>query len=503
MGKDYVIGIDCSTTATKAIVWDRKGLPLAEGRKGMESLFPKPEWAEQKPEEWWNATVSAIRKVVLQVDPRRIAAIGITHQREGFVPVDADLTPLRAGILWIDTRAKKQVRELEEWGAEKIHKITGIYPYPYTSHCKIMWIRENEPSVFFKTFKFLDVFAYLALRLTGKIVTTFPSASPWGLLNIKKLDWDNELLEVMGIKKEQLPELKAPGDIVGTLTKEAASFLGLPEGVPVVGGGGDGQCAALGAGVVEEGLASLNLGTSVVSELFAPSYVIGDSFRTLCGCVPGTYIAESINGGGTYLINWMLDKFGSEEKKLARINGIQTEDIFEIMAGKIKPGTPRLLLVPYWKGSFTPYHDPFARGIVVGWSGDTGKAHLYRAILEGIAFEQRLLYEKMEKSLKSKIKKVVLLGGGAKSSLWCQLIADITSRPALLPHTFEATCLGAAMLAACAAGMYKSVEDASRGMSRTVKEYRPNKTGDYEQVYKHLFPKMRELVDEFTRLALE
>ena len=508
MVKDYVIGVDCSTTAAKAIVWDRKGNPVAEGRQKMQLLTPRPEWAEQRAGEWWEATVEAIRDAVQQIDSRRITAIGMTHQRESFVPLSREMAPLRNGILWMDTRAAPQVQKLKKMGGEKIHKITGLFPNLYASNAKIMWIKENEPSIFERIYKFLDVYAYLAWKLTGRLVTTWSSACPMGLLNMSKLCWSREVMELVGVKEEQFCELVAPGEIVGQLTKKTASLLGLSEGIPVAGGGGDGQCAALGAGVVEEGCASLNLGTAVVSELYLSGYITGDTFRTMCGCVPETYIAESLIPGGTFTINWFVKEFGYEESRLSKVDNIVAEQIFEIMASKIQPGMPRLLMFPYWKAAAAPYWDPFARGMVVGWSGDTTRAHLYRSIMEGIVFEQRFLYDGMEESLGKKIEKIVLLGGGAKSPLWRQIVADITAIPVLIPHTFEVTCLGAAMLAAYAAGIYNDVPEASKEMSRIKEEYYPIEKNRefyskiYEKVYKSLFPRIQELIDEFTKITL-
>lgn len=508
MEKDYIIGVDCSTTTAKAIVWNKKGNPVAEGRDKMQLLTPKPEWGEQRAEKWWDATAKAIIDATQQIDSRRIAAIGITHQRESFVPLSREMTPLRNGILWVDTRATPQVQKLKKIGGKKIHEITGLFPNLYASNAKIMWIKENEPSIFEKTYKFLDVYAYLSWKLTGQLVTTWPSACPMGLLDASKLCWSKEVMELVGVKEEQFCELVAPGEIVGELTKKTASLLDLSEGIPVVAAGGDGQCAALGAGVVEEGRASLNLGTAVVSELYSSEYIIGDTFRTMCGCVPRTYIAESLIPGGTFVINWFLKEFGHEESRLSKANNIFAEQIFEIMASKIQPGMPRLLMFPYWKAVAAPHWDPFARGIVIGWSGDTTKAHLYRCIMEGMVFEQRFLYEGMQKSLNKKIEKIVLLGGGAKSPLWRQIVADITTIPVLIPLTFEATCLGAAMLAAYAAGMYNSVSEASKEMSGVKEEYYPIKKNRefylkiYERIYKPLFPRIQELVDEFTKITL-
>jgi xylulokinase len=507
MKKKYVISVDCSTTATKAIIWDSNGNLVAEGRTSIQLITPKMEWAEQRAEDWWNSTVMAMKEAVQQIDPNKIGAIGITHQRESFVCLGKEMTPLRNGILWIDTRAAPQVEKLRR-ESNKVHEITGLFPNLYTSNAKIMWIRENEPFIFDQIFKILDVHAYLAWKLTGRFVTTWASACPLGLIDMYKLCWSKEIMGLLGLREEQLCELIPPGEIIGGLTKEAALLLGLPEGIPVVGGGGDGQCAALGAGVIEEGFASINLGTAVVSELYSPKYIIGETFRTLCGCIPRTYIAETFIPGGTFTISWFLKEFGYEEDKLSKKDNIFPEQIFEIMASKIQPYLPRLLMVPYWKAAAAPYWDSFARGIVIGWSGQSTRAHLYRAILEGIGFEQRFLYDGIEKSINRKIEKVVLLGGGAKSLLWRQIMADITGIPVLIPQTFEATCLGAAILAAFAIGFYGSIQKATKVMTRARERCDPIEGNAkfyleiYERIYKPLFPKVQNLVDEFTKITL-
>ncbi len=505
--KDYVIGIDCSTSASKAIVWDKDGNCIAVGRSEIPLLVPKPEWAEQEAGKWWDATVRAVETAVQQVEKKRIGAIGITHQRESFVPLDKNMKPLRNGILWLDTRATSQVEKLKTFGAEKVHRKTGLYPNLYTSNVKIMWIRENEPRLFESVYKYMDVFAFLTWKMTGRMVTSWPSADPMGLLNMEDLCWDDEILKMIGVKEEQFCELAQPGEIVGTVTKEASAVLGLPEGIPLAGGGGDGQCAALGAGVVEGGRASLNMGTAVVSELYSEKYVTGDTYRTMCGCVPRTYVPESIMAAGTFILNWYMEEFGDREREQGRAGNIPVTKVFEDLASEIVPGEPRLLMLPYLKGASAPSWDPFAKGVVLGLCESTTSAHFYRSIMEGIAFEQKYQYEKMEISLNNKIEEIVLLGGGAKSHLWRQIMADITGIPVLIPPSLETTCLGAGMLAASAAGLYTSVLEASKGMSGVsgtifpIDKNRGFYTKIYEKVYKQLFPRIRELVDEFTKLT--
>jgi xylulokinase len=235
--------------------------------------------------------------------------------------------------------------------------------------------------------------------------------------------------------------------------------------------------------------------------------VIGDTFRTMCGCVPRTYVPESIMAAGTFILNWYIKEFGRREEAEGRAGGIPVTEVFEELAAGIGPGESRLLMLPYLKGSSAPSWDPFAKGVVLGLCESTTGAHFYRSIMEGIAFEQKFMYEKMEESLNNKINELVLLGGGAKSPLWRQIIADITGIPVLIPPSLETTCLGAGMLAAPAAGLYGSVFEASKGMSSISETCFPVEKNlsfykkIYEKVYKLLFPRIRELVDEFTKLT--
>ncbi|MFQ6065870.1 MAG: FGGY-family carbohydrate kinase [bacterium] len=507
MKKDLIVGVDCSTTAAKAIVWDKEGNLISEGREAITLINPGTDWAEQKTDHWWDSTSASLRKCLQDINLSRISALGITHQRETFVPINQEGVALRNAIGWWDSRAVPQVDRLRELAAEKIHRITGKPPNIYASSPKILWIRENEPGVFRKVYKYLDVHGYLAWRLTGRFATAWPSADPLGIFDIRKLEWSSEIIDLLGLKIDQLPELCAPGEIVGWVTKKAANETHLPEGLPVVGGGGDGQCAALGVHIIQPGAASLNLGTAVVSELFSQEYRVGKAFRTMCGCVPKTYILESVLAGGTYTIDWFIKEFGCPENMMTELSYLSPREVLELEASKIKPGSVGLITIPYWKGAGAPYWDPRARGVILGWRGFHGKGHLYRSILEGITLEQRIFYEEIEKALGSKIKEIRLLGGGARSSLWGQIVADITGVSVLIPQSQEATCLGAAMLAAYGGGLYSSIPEASKNMFKIRRRYSPQKENFdfysklFYRVYKPLYPRVQKIITSLTRLV--
>jgi xylulokinase len=502
--KDYVIGIDCSTTATKAVVWDADGREVAAGRATFDLSSPKPDWGEQNAEDWWESTKTALRRATQVVDTRRIRAIGITHQRETFVCLNEDDHPIRPAILWLDSRAREQV---ERHGSEAVHRITGKPPNPLPGFYKMLWLREHEPGVLDRAAKVVDVHAFLVHRMTtGHWRTSWAAADPLGLVDMESFDWSDELLGTVGLSREQMCDIYAPGDVIGELAEDAAREVGLPAGLPIVSGAGDGQSAGLGANITEPGRAYLNLGTAIASGTYSESYSYGDEYRVLSGSVPRTYTLETLLPAGTYTISWFVQKFAGVNTEELGLE-ISTEQVLETAAAQIESGSAGLLAVPYWNNALMPYWDLNARGIMVGLTGVHGKAHVYRAILESIAFEQRLMTNGAEKGLEKPIEHVIALGGGSHSSLWCQIIADVMQRPVSVARETESTCLGAGMLAAAACGIHGSIKEAAEAMSGTSARFEPDEKraarydklyGVYEDIYpslRHLFPKLTEALE--------
>jgi xylulokinase len=499
MGNDYVLAVDCSTTAAKAVVWNDRGEALSEGRQPFDLRQPRPGWGEQDAEDWWTSTVAAVRRAVGGVDPSRIKAFAVTHQRESFVCLDEAGAPLRPAMLWLDVRATAQV---EAYGNEHVHKTTGKPPNPTPAWYKLLWLAEHEPETIERVGTVADVHAFLVHRLTGRRVTSWASADPLGLVDMTTFDYDEGLLAAVGLNRAQVPETCAPATVIGELGEEAARLTGLPAAVPVVAGAGDGQCAQLGSGVTTPGRVSLNLGSGVVSGAHSDSYLYGRAFRTMAAAVPGAYSLETFMGGGTIILNWFVSKFAGFDPREAGLE-ITPEQVLEVAAADLPPGADGLLVLPYWTGSLTPYWDHNARGILLGLSGIHSKAHLYRAVLEGIAFEQRLLTDGAEAAMGTPITEVVTLGGGSRSAMWCQLIADVMRRPVSVVAQPESTCLGAGMLAAAAVGIHASVPAAAAAMSGTVQRYEPRSeaSATYDRlfdVYRDVYPANREL---FARLS--
>ncbi|WP_119071346.1 xylulokinase [Rubrobacter indicoceani] len=498
--RDYVIGIDCSTTATKAVVWDARGNAVAEGRATFDLSSPRPDWGEQNAEDWWESTKTALRRAAQVVDTRRIGAIGITHQRETFVCLNEDDHPVRPAILWLDSRAKEEVAR---YGSERVHRITGKPPNPTPGFYKMLWLREHEPAAMERVAKIADVHAFLVHRLTGHWRTSWATADPLGLVDMETFDWSDELLDVVGLSRENMCELHAPGEVIGELREDVALEVGLPAGVPVVSGAGDGQAAGLGANITEPGRAYLNLGTGIVSGTYSERYSYGNEYRVLSGPVPKTYTLETLLPAGTYTVSWFCDRFAHVDASSFGL-ALSTEQILETAAAQLGPGSDGLFAVPYLNNALMPYWDFDARGIMVGWTGVHGKAHVYRAILEGIAFEQRLMTDGAETGLEKPVEHLIALGGGSRSALWCQIIADVMKRPISVAREAESTCLGSGMLAAAACGMHPGIKEAAEAMSGTKAHFEPDdrRSVHYDElyeVYRDLYPSLRPVFPKITK----
>ena len=510
MAGDLVLSLDCSTSACKAIIWDAQGSAVAEGRASLPLLQPHPLWHEQSAEAWWQSASEALRQAAAQVDPSRLAAMCITHQRETFVPIDKEGRPLRNAILWMDERAQPLLDELAaRYGAEHFLKATGKPLSGNLTVGKIAWLRKNEPGVFRDAHMYLDVHSYLVWRLTGCFRTGWGCADPMGLFDMRTNQWSEEILAGIGVRPDQMPEAFPPGAILGTVADGPAEACRLPKGLPVAAGLGDGQSAGLGAGITQPGECYLSLGTSIVSGAFSEAYATSRAFRTMYGGVPGTYVFETVLLGGAYTIKWFVDNF-ADAGDAARSLTPSAEAAMEAEARSLPPGAQGLMLVPYWNSAMNPYWDAAASGVVAGWRGIHGRAHMYRAILEGTAFEQRLHTTGVEQALDRQISRYIAAGGGARSELWCQIIADVTGKPVHRARSPEAAALGAGILAASAAGIYSSIRQAALAMVHLDPVFfTPDPARHryysqlYEDVYVHLFPALQTYLDRLTQITAD
>ena len=495
MKSEIVVGVDSSTTATKAISWDSSGKNIAEGSSPIRLFSPQPNYYEQNPDDWWHSMAESLQKLTYQIDKERITALSIANQRETFVGLNKHGKPVRPAIIWLDERCKTIVDKFAAIiGEDRIHQITGK-PKDYAPVVyRLAWMKENEKVLFRKVAKFCDVHTYLVYKLTGHYKTSWASADPMGIFDLENKTWSQEILNQLNITPQQLPEVYCPGTVLGYVTKSAAEATGLRTGTKVIAGGGDGQVAGLGVNALTPERAYLNLGTAVVSGTFAKNYLIDRSFRTMACCSEEGYYCETSLRSGTFLVDWFI-------QQVLKIDPVMKPYIYrqlEEEAEQIEPGSEGLMILPYWNAVMNPYWDPDARGCIIGLSSGHHRGHLYRAILEGIAMEQALATEAVEKATNEKTKEFAVIGGGARSKLWRQIIADASGVKVLNMSSDEASSLGAGISAAVAAGWFPSFREAAASMVHvkgiTVPD--PQNADRYHiqlSEYKKIYPAIREI----------
>lgn len=441
-----IISVDCSTTGSKAVAFTADGAAIAERRRSVGRSTPHPGWQEQHADDWWDATAQAVSELVTTIGEQGAepVALGLTHQRETFVCLDENDQPVRPAIMWLDTRARTQIERL---GSPEVHEVSGKPPSTTPSLYKLAWVAEHEPEVLDRTALVLDVHGYLVRRLTGERATSWASADPLSLFDMRTFTWSPRLLAMAGLTEEQLPALVAPGTVIGGVTKDAAEATGLPVDLPVVAGAGDGQCAGLGAAILNQHNAYLNLGTGLTLGTHADGYVHSRAFRTLASPIAGAYTIEALLSSGVLSIAWARDLFSAPD------GTPMPEDEFSTLASSAAPGAGGLLYLPYLTSAESPHWDPAARGCFVGMTDTHGRAEMCRSVLEGLAYEERLTLDLLEDATGRRVEQLVAMGGASRSETLTQLLADVLERPVAISAETETTALGAAMLAASAVGI--------------------------------------------------
>jgi sugar (pentulose or hexulose) kinase len=505
MSSKIVLGADSSTSATKVIAFGEDGRVLAEGANRYPLYTDNPGWVEQDPEDWWKAFAAGCRKVAStpEVDLKKAVGIGLTHQRFTFVPVDREMKPLRRAILWNDIRCSREAEfARQKLGAQHIFERTGYPPGQWTLY-KALWLKNNEPEVYEKIHKLVLVQDYLIWRLTGKLVTLSGAGTMTGALDITNpTRWAYDVIRGLGVRDDIWIEPILPGGAVaGTVTREAARETGLPEGLPVVTGAGDQPCGTLGAGVTQPGEIAINGGTSCTNEFVSHGVPERKKVSYFIELSPtGDYIVENyIPSGGSALMNWYKDNFGYWEVDQAARNGKNVYDIIYNQAGESPAGNRGMMMVPYFQGANGPYWDLNARGVVFGMSQETGRPQFVRSIMEGLAYESRRQAELMEEGTATRVEKIMMYGGSAKSDYWNQIFADVFNKPLNVPHTAETTSLGAAISAAVACGMYPDFRSCVGRMVGIDRTFTPNakNAARYEKFYRQVYVRFYDCIARF------
>ncbi|MBD3391579.1 MAG: hypothetical protein GF418_05975 [Chitinivibrionales bacterium] len=479
-----LLGIDCGTQSTKACVFDLDGRQVAAAGSPNTVDNPRENWAEQDPGQWWLSLKRAVRDALRSVNSSRIAALGLAYQRETFTLVDRAGHPVRPGILWLDTRAQEELHDIERlWGAGAYHRATGKPLDATSAVARMLWLRKHEPDVVKTAARWVDVCSYVVSRLTGRHSTCAAGTDTCGLIDLHSQTWIDAHLDACGLKRDHMPDLVAPGRIVGALTGSAARETGLPAGLPVVLAGGDGQVFSIGMGASAAHSVSLTLGTSIVLGISHEKPLHSPIFRTLRSCVEGSFLLECVLQSGTYLLRWFLDEFGGKDSS--------TEDHWEDQARKIPPGSDGLVALPHWWGIRFPEHVPQARGAILGWSHRHGRAHLYRCLLEGTGFELKRTILELEKTSFSRktLSAIHAGGGGMRSAVWPLILADILDTPLKSLSIGEATALGAALMAGVGAGFFQDIAQAAESMVNLDREILPDpgRAASYNRTFRNVY----------------
>jgi xylulokinase len=461
----YLIGMDVGTSSTRAIIVDETGKLIASATKEYPLITPRPGWAEQNPDDWWNASVEVIKKCLenSKIFPGDVAGIGPSGQMHGSVFLDSCGNVIRPALLWCDQRTQKQCDEIYSiFGYDSYIKLAYNRALTGFTSPKILWLRENEPDNYRKIFKILLPKDYIRYKLSGVYATEVSDASGTGLLDIKNRKWSEELLAGLEIDRTLLPDVFESFEVTAKISREASLMTGLLEGTPIVGGAGDQAGGAVGSGIVESGLISDSLGTSGVVFSYSDQPVYDKEGRLHCFChaVPGKWHLMGVTLSAAGSLKWYCDNFGPSESIRKEFPDLKKYKLLDIQAERVGCGSDGLIFLPYLSGERTPYADPHARGVFFGISYVHGQDHFVRAILEGVAFSQydclRLMNEAGIRS-----DKVVVFGGGASSGLWKQIIADIFGVRISTLNIEEGPSFGGALLAGVGCGIFGSVQEAT------------------------------------------
>jgi xylulokinase len=478
----FLLGIDLGTSSVKCMLMAADGSQGAISEREYPILTPQKGWAEQKPDRWWVATVEAVREVVAQagLDRDAVKAIGLSGQMHSTVLIGADRQPLRPAIIWPDQRSSEQCQQIyQQLGYETLAEIAGSGVFPGFMLASLLWVQQNEPHVWDQLDCVLFPKDYIRFCLTGELATEVTDASGGLLLNVKKRDWSKQLTANLSVSNKILPPLLESQDVAGRLTTQAAQSLGLWPGIPVVAGAADQATGALGSGLIEPGVVMVTLGTGgqLVTLLNAPRIDRQLRIHTFCHAVPEMWylLGATLSAGLSF--RWLRDAILQASRREAY------QDM-TALAEQVPPGAEGLLFLPYLVGERVVQDIPQARGAFLGLTVRHTHAHLVRATMEGIVFSLRRLVDVFEE-LDVSYTQLLAAGGGARSPLWCQMVADIFQAPVVPLKVQEQSALGAIMLAGLGTGTYPNATEACRMLVShdSFIEPRSNVASIYQDLY--------------------
>ena len=469
-----LLGIDIGTSACKVAVFTEEGKVLAQSNQPYKVYYPQPGWVEQNPEEWWSAICDGIREVLATeaVDADAICGIGVDGQSWSAIPVDAEGNVLCNSPIWMDVRARDICNRIKtELGEDRIFSIAGNDFLPSYTTPKLIWFKEERPEIYEKAYKFLQSNSFVVYKLTGVMSQDLSQSYGIHFFNMNTLKYDEQLAKDMGLSADLVPDLYACDQVVGTITKAVAALTGLKEGIPVVAGGLDAACGALGAGVYKRGQTQEQGGQAGGMSICADKALAHKKLILSPHVVPDLWLLQGGSVGGGGALKWFRQELGK---------GLSFDDL-TAEAEKVPAGSEGVTFLPYMAGERSPIWDPDAKGVFYGLSYDKTRGHMIRSVLEGVAFS---LEHNLRTAAETGAEVEVLnaMGGAANSLLWTQIKADVTGKTIQVPASDTATALGAAILAGIGCGVYRNYEEAVNRTIAVTRVQEPNM--ENHEIYK-------------------
>lgn len=492
------LGIDISTTGAKALLMNQEGEVVSSATTPLSLSTPRPLWSEQEPEDWWQAVAASVRQALLKasVSGEAVSAVGLTGQMHGLVLLDEQKQTLRPAILWNDQRCADECDEIRAIiGRQRLIQITGNDALTGFTAPKIVWVKNHEPEIFARARHVLLPKDFIRFKLTGGTAMDKADGSGTMLFDLKSRNWSSEILDALGIPSEWMPPTFEGQEVTGQVNSHAAKATGLRAGTPVVAGGGDQAAQAVGVGAVRPGIVALTLGTSGVVFASTESCLIEPEGRlhAFCHAIPDRWHLMGVMLSAAGSLQWYRDTLAADTS----FDELMTE------AAVAPPGSEGLIFLPYLSGERTPYPDPFARGAWVGLTLRHKRGHLTRSVLEGVAFGLKDCFDLIQGAGLGAIEQVRVSGGGAKSALWRQILADVLGAELVMVNAIEGAAYGGAILAGVGCGAWPDVDTACSNLIRIVEQVAPDQKrlalyGLMHEQYKELYPALRP---SFNRLA--
>lgn len=507
--KQYLVGIDIGTSGTKTVLFDTEGYTIASKTVEYPLYQPHNGWAEQDPEDWWQATVEGLKSVIAQsgIEVASIKGIGLSGQMHGLVMLDEKGEVLRRSIIWCDQRTAKECEEItEKVGAERLIEITANPALTGFTASKILWVRNNEPQIYKQCRHILLPKDYIRYKLTGEFATEVSDASGMQLLDVPNRCWSDEVLEKLEIDKALLGKVYESPEVTGYITEEAAVLTHLVQGILVVGGAGDNAAAAVGTGVVVDGSAFTTIGTSGVVYAHSSQITIDAKGRahTFCCAVPGAWHVMGVTQGAGLSLKWFRDNFCMDMMETAKVMDVDTYELVNKAVQNVPIGANKLVYLPYLMGERTPHLDADCRGVFFGLSAKHTRVDMLRSVMEGVTYSLRDCLGVLQE-MNVQIDQMMACGGGGKSPIWRQMLADNYKCSVTTLEANEGPALGVAILAGVGAGVFESVEEGCKKLIKINNTQESNienaKVYDgYYKLYTELYPALKDSYKTLTSL---